>query len=57
MEMVTGIIDKMTGWVDNLFKFFSVYTAGYSKLLVYALLIFVGAKMLKVKLDVNVGKK
>jgi hypothetical protein len=57
VEFVNNLVNKVTGWIDNLFNSFGFYTQGYSQYLVYGLLIFLLSKMLKVKLDVNVGKK
>lgn len=55
--MVTGLIDKLTGWVDKGFEFFGLYTSKYSKYLVYALLLFVLSKVLKIKLNLDTGRR
>lgn len=56
VNIFSVLVDKFISWVDRLFDFFGVYTANYSKYLVYALLLFVGAKIFKVKLDFKTGK-
>lgn len=55
MQFVSDLISKITGWIDHLFGWGDTYTAGYSKLLVYGLLIFLLSKMLKIKLNINSG--
>jgi hypothetical protein len=57
MAFLTGIVDWIKSKIDQLFSFFGVYTTKYSELLVYALLIFLASKILKVKLNVGGGKK
>jgi hypothetical protein len=52
--VVTNGVSKVSGWVDRLFSNFEGYSKGYSELLVYALLIWVLGKMLKIK--INLGK-
>lgn len=56
LDKAWGVVDWMKAKVDQVFGFFGFYSQNYSKPLVYGLLIFVGAKMLKVKLDWKVGK-
>lgn len=55
MDFLTGLVNKMTGWVDRLFGFGDFYSAGYSKLIVYGVLLFVLSKILKVKVDYKTG--
>jgi hypothetical protein len=55
MNVLTGLVSKITGWIDRLFGFGDYYTSGYSKYIVYAGLIFVLSKMLKVKIDYKTG--
>ncbi len=55
MNILTNLITKITGWIDRVFGFGDYYTAGYSKYLVYGLLIFLLSKMLKVKVDYKTG--
>lgn len=56
MDAVTSLIAKLSGWVDKLLEFFGLYTTKYSKYIIYALLIFVASKMLKIKLNLGGGK-
>lgn len=57
MNVLTGLVTSITGWINRLFGFGDFYSAGYSKYLVYGLLIFLLSKMLKVKVDyTNRGK-
>jgi hypothetical protein len=60
MQTVDLLINKLISWVDIAISFitsmFGSYSAKYSQLLVYGLLIFLVAKMLKIKVDVGVGK-
>ncbi|MFD0591154.1 hypothetical protein ACFQZE_24450 [Paenibacillus sp. GCM10027627] len=53
---VGGLVGKATGWIDKIFEFFGLYTSKYSKYLVYALMIWVASKMLKVNLKLDTGK-
>lgn len=54
----TGLVNKASGWVDQLFGFFGLYTTQYSKYIVYALLLLVGSKMFKFKFNIDTrGKK
>lgn len=59
METVDLIINKVIGWIDQLFGFFGFYSERYSQLFMWALVLFVGAKVFKIKLgtSVNLGKK
>lgn len=52
---VSGVVNKASGWVDNLFSIFGVYTASYSKYIVYGLLILAISKVIKIKFNVNTG--
>jgi hypothetical protein len=54
---IDGLVGKATGWVDKLFEFFGVYTAKYSKYLVYGLIIFLLGKMLKIKFNIDTSRK
>lgn len=54
-EWATGIIDWMKTKVDEVFGFFGFYSQNYSKLLVYGLLLFIAAKIFRIKLDWKVG--
>lgn len=56
LDMATGLVAWVQGKIDKLFEYFGFYSANYSKLLVYAFLLFVAAKIFKVKLDWKVGK-
>lgn len=57
MATVDDLVGKITGWVDKLFEFFGLYTSKYSKYLVYALMLFVVSKILKVNLKLDTGGK
>ena len=57
MEQLNGLISWIQAKIDQLFSYFGFYTQNYSKLLVYGLLTFILAKMLKVKVDVKTGGK
>jgi hypothetical protein len=56
MQMVNALIEKLISWVDAIFGWFGFYSNKYSQLLVYGLLLFIAAKIFKVKANVNVGK-
>lgn len=55
MNMLTGLVTSITGWINRLFGFGDFYTAGYSKLLVYGFLLFMAAKIFKIKVDYKTG--
>lgn len=55
MDTVTGLVGKITGWVDTLFSYFGTYSKDYSKWVVYIIAGLVLSKMLKIKL--NLGGK
>lgn len=55
MNVLTGLVTSITGWINRLFGFGDYYTAGYSKYIVYALLLFVASKIFKVKIDYKTG--
>lgn len=57
MEMFNGLIAKMTEWVDKGLEFFGLYTAKYSKYIVYAVLLIAASKIFKIKLNLNTGGK
>lgn len=57
MEMVQNLLDWLQGIVDKIIEYFGYYTNNYSKYLVYALLLFIVSKMLKLKVDVKTGGK
>lgn len=57
MEMFTGLMDKLTGWVDKGFEFFGLYTAKYSKYIIYAVLLVAASKVFKFKFNLNTGGK
>ena len=54
---VNNVVTKASGWIDNLFSIFGVYTASYSKYIVYIVLFLVLSKMFKFKFNVNTGGK
>lgn len=54
-DWMKGIVDWGKEKIDQVFGFFGFYSSNYSKLLVYGLLLFIVAKMLRVKLDWKVG--
>lgn len=51
--MVDGMINKVVGWVDQVV----IFVKQYSSLLVWGILAMMVAKFMKVKLNVNTGKK
>jgi hypothetical protein len=51
----SGLINKATGWVDQGFSFFGLYTSKYSKYIVYAVLLFIASKIFKFKFNINTG--
>lgn len=53
MDVVNGVLDKVTQWIDTGFSWFGFYSNGYSKYLVYGLLIFLLSKMLKINWKVG----
>lgn len=54
MQLLEKLTNKAIEWVDAAIAFFGLYTTKYSKYLVYGLLIFLAAKIFKVK--INLGK-
>lgn len=56
MGTIDGLVGKLTGWVDKAFEFFGLYTSKYSKYLVYALMLFVLSKILKINLKLDTGR-
>jgi hypothetical protein len=51
----TGLVAKGASWIDQLFSIFGVYTANYSKYIVYGLLILAISKVFKFKFNINTG--
>lgn len=58
---VDKIIDNMIIWINKAFGYFGTYTTSYSKYIMYAVLLFIAAKIFRVKLDfktdVKTGKR
>lgn len=57
MDTVNNLTNKVTGWIDQLFSFFGVYTTKYSKYIMYGVLILLASKMMKFKFDIKTGRK
>jgi hypothetical protein len=56
MDAVNQLIEKLISWVDKIFGYFDFYSANYSKFIVYGGLLFIAAKIFKIKLDIP-GRK
>jgi hypothetical protein len=57
MASIDSLVGKFTGWIDQLFSFFGLYTSKYSKYIVYALLIFLLSKIFKFKFNIDTSRK
>lgn len=53
LSLVSLVVSKFVSWVDQLFGYFGEYTNEYSKYLVYALLLFIAAKIFRVNLKLG----
>lgn len=56
MDAINNLVSKMTGWVDNSFAFFGLYTSKYSKYILLLVALFLATKIFKIKLDLG-GKR
>lgn len=56
INVLINLISSFTGVVNSGVNLANYYSSNWGKLLVYGLLIFVGAKLLKVNLKVDVKK-
>lgn len=56
ISVFTGLINAFVGVISNLVNLANYYSSNWGRMLVYALLIFVAAKIFKVKLDFRVAK-
>lgn len=55
LNTASGLVGKASSWVDQLFSIFGVYTASYSKYIVYGLLILAVGHVAKFKFNINAG--
>lgn len=56
ISVMTGLIDAFIGVITDGMNLAKYYSSNWGQLIVYALLIFVGAKLMKVNLKVDVKK-
>lgn len=53
----TTLIGKASGWIDQIFSIFGLYTSKYSKLIVYAVLLLIASKIFKFKFNLGGNRK
>lgn len=47
MDVVNSFLDKMTQWIDTAFGWFGFYSNGYSKYIMWAILLMAASKVFK----------
>ena len=56
MGFIDFLVEKVISWIDQLFGLFGVYSKNYSQFFMYALIFFFLSKLLKIKINANLGK-
>lgn len=57
LNIFSSLSEKFIEWIDKLFSYFEDYSEGYKKWFVYAMVFIALSKLMKVKVNLDTGKK